>query len=418
MISEYLVYNIFILLFMGFSFFFSGVETAILSANPIRLKVFAEKGNKNAKRALWILDKMEDAINMVLIGNNIANISAASFIAFIATKEFYLNESFLFLIAIVQTIIFLILCEIFPKIVARSRAESFLMLCSYPIVFLMMILKPALGFAVLVTGKLRNMLNIKSSQTNYLKSRDEIGMLFKMGVNDGIIDKSHHGYIDEFLTFNQICANEVMTPLIDVISIERKQGTRMAIKLFDRTNFSRIPVYEERVDNIIGYLHYRDFLKNTNIKNIDEVLKKPHFIPLTKKIHSLFHEMQDNKIPVVFAVNEFGAVEGMVTKEDIAEEIVGEIQTRDHPSTDLIQKQSPRKYIVNGKIDIDFIKRKFGINLEKKSFETLAGFITYQLGKIPKKGDKLVYDKFTFIIEDATDRYVEKVLLILPAKKG
>lgn len=418
MIPNYFIYNLFILFFVGISFFFSGVETAILTANQIRLKVFAEKGNKNAKRAIGILDEMEDAINMVLIGNNIAAISAASFIAFVATKEFNLGETSLFMVAMAQTVIFLILCEIFPKIIARSKAESFLMICSYPVLFFMMLLKPAVKFTQFITRKIRDVLDIKSAQANFLKSRDEMGLLFKLGVDEGIIDESHHDYIDEFLTFNQIYANEVMIPLIDVISIERKQSIRTAIKLFDKTNFSRIPVYEDRVDNIVGYIYYRDFLKNTNIKNIDEVLKFPHFIPLTKKIHSLFHEMQDDKIPIVFVVNEFGAVEGIITKEDIAEEIVGEIQTRDHPGSELIQKQSSKKFLINGKIDIEFFKRMFQINLEKKNFETLAGFITNELGKIPKKGDKLVYDRFTFIVEDATDRYVEKVMLILPSKKS
>jgi CBS domain containing-hemolysin-like protein len=124
--------------------------------------------------------------------------------------------------------------------------------------------------------------------------------------------------------------------------------------------------------------------------------------------------MQEENIPLSFVVNEFGSVEGIVTKEDIAEEIVGEIQTRDHPNEELLKRISGRKCLANGSLDIDFLHRRFGISIEKKGFETLAGFVTSQLGKIPKRGDRLVYQKYTFIVEEATARSVERVMIISP----
>ena len=167
------------------------------------------------------------------------------------------------------------------------------------------------------------MLNLKSARYSFISSRDDIGLLFKMGVSQGVIDEDHHEYIREILSFNEVTAHEVMTPLIDVVSIERKQSIRHCIKLIDATRFSRIPVYEDRVDNIIGYVYYRDLMDDLQIESIDDLLIKPDFVPSTKKIHDLFHMMQEKKVPIVFVVNEFGAVDGIVTKEDIAEEIVG-----------------------------------------------------------------------------------------------
>ena len=184
------------------------------------------------------------------------------------------------------------------------------------------VFRPVTRFSLYFSGRIKTLLGLESGRYSFVSSRDDIGLLFKLGMAHGVIDADHHDYITEILSFNRVTAYEVMTPLIDVVSVERKKGIRHVVRLIEETRFSRIPVYEERVDNIVGYVYYRDLLMDTAVRSIDQVLKEPHFVPSTKKIHELFHEMREMTLTMVFVVNEFGAVEGLVTREDIAEEIV------------------------------------------------------------------------------------------------
>ncbi len=406
---EYLIYEILIGVFVLLSAIFSGTETAVISSNSIKLRALADRGNKLASMSINILDNIEDALSMVLIGNNLANVAATAFIVFVATKAFMFHETDVLMVTTVQTIFFPIFCEILPKTIARSRAETYLMVLSYPIYILLLIFKPPVKVSLVFSSWLKSLLNIDNLKYSVIGSRDEIGTLFKMGEKEGIIDEDHNSFVAEILSFRNLTANEVMTPTIDVFSIEEKQSIKQLIKLIDETRFSRIPVYQERVDNIIGYIHFKELLKNGNVKNISDIVQKPYYVPSTKRISELYLEMQDNNIPLVFVVNEFGGVQGLITDEDIAEEIVGEIQTRDHPEEELIKKTKENRYLLSGSLDIDFFQKQFDVFIEKKGFETIAGFVTYKFGKIPKKGESFEYGGHTFTVFDATDRSVEKV---------
>lgn len=412
--SVYLTYNILVVIFIVLSAFFSGTETALISANIIKLHSIKESGNASAGRALLILENIEEALSTTLIGNNISNIAATAFITFIAARAFALARTELLIVTAIQAIVFLLFCELIPKIVARSKSESFLMFFSLPIYILIVLFKPAVKLSLLFSKKLKDVLHFDNTSYSLAASRDEIGMLFQIGEREGIIDKNHREFVSEILSFHDTTANEVMTPTIDIVSIEKKQSIKQLIRLIDKTLFSRIPVYEDRVDNIIAYVHYRDLLEKKEVGKIEDILHKAHYVPETKKIHEIFLEMQEKGSPLIFVVNEFGAVEGLVTPEDIAEEIVGEIQTRDHTEDELIEMINKKRYTLSGNLDIDFFQRRFSINIEKRGFETIAGFIIYKLGRIPKKGDRVIYKRFTFIVDEATDKSVLRVSLLLP----
>ncbi|MFW5769886.1 MAG: hemolysin family protein [Spirochaetota bacterium] len=412
-----ITYNILTFICIMMSAFFSGSETSLVSSNYILIQNLHERGNMRAGIAMRILENQEDALRMILIGNNIANITATAFITYLATKAYLLEETGLLIVTVVQTLVFLVLCEITPKIVARSKAESYLLLFVHLLSFFFFFLRPLLKLSLLFPNLLTRRLKIEKSSTSIISSRDEIDVMFRLGHKEGIIDDKHHFFVNEILSFNKIKAREVMTPLIDVVSIEKKQGIRQLVKSIEKTRFSRIPVYEDRVDNIIGYVLYKDLLKKSTVQSIDEILRQPYFVPNTKRIYELLSEMREVEKPLVFVVNEHGAVEGLLTDEDIAEEIVGEIQTRDHPEEELIRETSPGRYIIQGDLDIEFFQRKFGIDIIKVDFETVAGFVISKMGKIPREGDKFEHDGFVFQVNEATDRSVEKVLLMRPARK-
>jgi putative hemolysin len=416
-ISHYMLYAVSIVMIMIILFFFSGVETALLTSDRIHLEDMSRTGSRSARRSLAILDNIENAIIMIQIAISIFQISAAAFVTYLATEAFSVDEPTLYLVVAVQTIVFLLMCELSPKIIARARAERFLMLSSYPVAFLMIVFRPLTAFGFAVSGTLKKIAHITDSGRTILKSRDEIDMLFKIGEQEGVIDEEHHVYVSEILSFRDITAREVMTPTIDIMSVELQQDIRDLIDIFARTRFSRIPVYEGRVDNLIGYVFYRDILTNRNCKRIQEVMNKVHYVPTTKKIVELYSEMLENLIPMVCVVNEYGAVVGMVTHEDIAEEIVGEIHSRDQSEEELISELGRERYLVSGKLDIEYFMKRFHVPTEKKGFETLSGFIASRMGKIPKKGDRFSYDSYTFTIEEATERSIDKVILQSIKKK-
>ncbi|MFC1669429.1 hemolysin family protein [Spirochaetota bacterium] len=414
----YIIYEVSVFILILLSAFFSGSEISLVSSNRITLETYARTGNKRARRALGIIDNIEDAIVMILIGNNIANIMATAFITFIATMAFSMKEGEIVIVTIIQTVVFLILCEVSPKVVAKAKAEKFLMFFSLPLKALIIILKPLVNISVMILNVLKKLLNMRERNQSLVTSRDEINYFFQLGEKTGAIDEENQFYVSEILSFRKITAMEVMTPTIDIVSIKTDETINELVMLIDETRFSRIPVYEERVDNITGYIFYRDIMKDVNVKNVSDIfIHKPLYVPATKNIYELYKDLQEATVHMAFVVNEHGAVIGLITPEDIAEEVVGEIQTGDHEMEDLITRVDEKKYLVNGSLDIEYFQRKFSVDIEKKGFETVAGFITYLMGKIPKIGEKIKYGGITFIVDDATDRSVEKVFILIQSRK-
>ncbi|MCX8122914.1 MAG: hemolysin family protein [Spirochaetes bacterium] len=413
----YIGTQLLILLFTFLSAYFSATETAIVSSNIINIQNLINKGVKKARSLLHIIENPDSALVMVLIGNNISNIGATAFITFFASKALFIKDTMLFIVTIAQTIFFLIFCELFPKIVSRSKPEKFLLYTYWLFYFFSITLKPLIAIVLKISTIVKNRFNTNEIKPLPISSRDEIDTLFKAVEKEGIIESQHYIYFNEILSFRDVRANEVMTPLIDIISVEKNQPIKHCIRLIEKTRFSRIPVFDQRVDNIIGYIYYQDLLKNKSVKNIEQILRKPYFVPSTKKIYELINEMEEHEVSMVFVVNEYGAVEGLLTDEDIAEEIVGEIQTRDHPQDDSIKEIAPWKFSVAGNIDIEYFQRRFGIKIEKHDFETLAGFLLYILGYIPEIGQKVHYQDITFQIEEATDRAIERVIVSIPRRK-
>ncbi len=414
---ENLIYWTAIMFLILLSAFFSGTETSLVSTRRTRMELYRKNGSKAAGRALYILDNMEDAIGMVLIGNNIANIAATAFIVYLFSRAYAWNNTELMGVTVVQTIIFLIFCEVSPKIIARSLAGSYLMFFSYPVIMLMTAMKPIIGISLVFTRLVRRAVGSTDGHQPLVTTREEIDILFRIGEEEGIIDEEDQEFVSEILSFRELTAIEVMTPTIDIVSVEQKGSLRQLVEVFVQSKFTRIPVYEDRVDNITGYVFYRDVLTNWDAESISELVYAPVYVPATKNIAGLFQEMQEENLPMVFVVNEHGAVIGMVTHEDIAEEVVGEIEAHEDSAEDLIVKIKKDRYLVSGSIDIEYFMKKFPLVIEKKGFETVAGFITSLMGKIPREGERVEYGNYTFIIDEATPRSVER-MVIVPGKKA
>ena len=414
--TELLIYKVVIVIFVILSASFSCFETAIISSKRITIETLSKGGSRRAFWSLKILDNIDDAIGMVLICSNICTIGAAAFITYLITKIYFYNDTQLFAATVVQTIFFLIFCEITPKIISRANSEKLLLLFSLPILVLMKIFKPLISFALFFSSGITKLFKIESGGVSSIGSRDDIADIISIGKKDGVIDEEENIYLSEILSFKNAKAFEIMIPTVDIISVDINDSYKNIISVIERTRFSKLPVYRNREDNFVGYIYYRDILKNPGSK-IEEIIIEPVFIPETKNILDFYNMMHRSRIPLVFVVDEYGNTTGMVTFEDIAEEIVGEIQTGDHPSEEHITKVNEKKYILSGRLDIDYFQRYFKIEIQKLHFETLGGFIMSLTGDIPDKGDHVKYRDNEFVIEEVGVRTIEKVLLILPKKK-
>jgi putative hemolysin len=365
---------------------------------------------------LQILDNLDDAIGMVLIGNNICNIGAAAFITYIIAKVFLYNDTQLIIVTVIQTIFFLIFCEITPKIISRANSEKLLLLFSFPILVLIKLFKPLINFSLFFSETIARMFKIEPGDVSPISSRDDIATIISIGKKEGIIDEEENIYLSEILSFKSAQAFEIMIPAVDIISVDINDSYKNIISVIERTKFSKLPVYKAREDNFIGYIYYRDILKNPHSK-IEEIIMEPVFIPETKNIFDIYNKMHKERIPLIFVVDEYGNTTGMVTFEDIAEEIVGEIQSGDHPIEEHITKINETRYMLSGRLDIDYFQRYFNIEIQKSHFETLGGFIMSLSGDIPDKGDHIKYKGNEFVIEEVGNRAIDRVLLILPKKR-
>jgi putative hemolysin len=413
--SNYFIYNILVLLFILTSIFFSALETAIIASRRLSLETLSNSGKKSAVRSLYIIDNIDTALTMVLIGNNISNICATAFITFVVTKALHFDDSMLLGVTLVQTVFFLVFCEITPKIVAKSKAEKFLMIVSSLAIFLMKIMTPIIKVSLFFTRFIAGGIMSVNVTKDPVKSRDDIDAFFQIGKNEGVIDEDRHEYLEEILSFKHTLAYEVMTPIIDVISVGVNTSIRELVNLIASKKFSRIPVYEGEEDNFIGYVYYKDIVLSKP-DSIKDIILPPVFIPETKNIFEIFKDIQKKRHPFYFVVNEYGDTTGILTFEDIAEEIVGDIQTDDHPEEKYISQVSDRKFILSGRMDIDYFQRYFSLKIEKHHFETLAGFLLSLFGKIPATGERIKYGDCEFIIDKMTGRTIEWVQFILPPK--
>jgi putative hemolysin len=404
------IYCAIIVLFTFMLFFFSLSETAIVSANRSIILSRKDRGIPFAGSALFILDRSDETLSLILIGSNISSIGATAFITLVATRFYHFNETALLVVTVIQTAVFLLLCEALPKILSRFNADNVIVVISSPLKLLLILFRPIVKGALSVSVLLKSRYHGEKA-TSSERSRDEINALFRLGNISGLIDETRRTYISEILSLHKINVIEALTPTINIISIEINSSVQALVDLIAKSRFSRIPVYENRVDNIIGYVYYRDIisLKEINSVSIRDLMSQPVYVPLTKSLYFLYREMQITKNYIVFAVNEYGAVVGMVTREDIAEEIVGEIQTRDHHRDELIRKNADGSLMINGSLDIDIFARLLSINIEKKGFETVSGFVSYLAEKIPREGDILQYDGVVITVGKASERKVSEI---------
>lgn len=388
------------------SAYFSATETAFSCANKIKLKNMVQNGNKKAKKVLNICNNYDKMLSTILIGNNIVNIGSAS-LSTLLFIDLLGNEKGPTISTIVLTIIVLIFGEISPKTIANQNPEKFAMFSAPILALLMKILTPINYLFSLwknILAKIfKTPINTGVTEEELLTMVDEVA-------NDGNIDKEEKDLIKNAIEFNDLIVGDIYTPRIDITAIEKNSKIEEIKNIFDSTAFSRIPIYDKDIDHIIGVLNQKDFYTKVinNSENFEKILKPVKLVTKNKKINELLKELQKEKMHIAIVINEFGETIGLVTLEDIVEEIVGDIwDEHDEVSID-IEKVSDEEYIVSGKANLEEVLSIFNKQKIEES-QTVGGWIMETLSRLPKKDDEFIYENLKIKVISMNDKRVDKV---------
>lgn len=404
-------YIIFIVLLVLSSAFFSASETAFSSLNRIKLKCLANNGNKKAKETLEIVDNYPKFISTVLVGNNLVNIASATLATILFTKLFINNGALIS--SIVMTIIVIIFGEICPKRIAKGRAEEFAIAITPIISFFIFIFKP-LTIIFDSIGNLAEKLFKKQEDEEY--NSEELVTMVEEAEDNGDMEKQEADLITNAIEFNDQDVKEVYTPRVDVVAANNNDSLDDIEKKFRETGYSRLPYFVDSIDNIKGVIHEKDFyqiyFKNSNRK-LDSILQKVIYTNENVKISNVLRQLQASKSHLAVVVDEYGGTQGIITMEDILEELVGEIYDEHDEVIEYFKKINDYEYVVNCDAEIDDFFEYFNIQTDDDDYDynTVSGFIIDEFDKIPSINDKIVYKNLEIIVRKANEKEVEELFI-------
>ena len=392
------------------SAYFSATETAFTSANRIRLKSLAGDGNKKAKEVLDLSDNFDNLLSTILVGNNIVNIAMSS-LATVFFLQLYPKYGATIATAVI-TIVVLVFGEISPKSVAKEKAESFAMFSAPFISAIMTVLTPVNWIFSQWKKLLAKVFNVDGVRPI---TEDELLTIVEEAETEGGIDEGQSELIQNAIEFNELEAWDVLTPRVDIEAIEIDEDKEEIAKLFRETGFSRLPVYEDDLDNILGVLNQKDFhnyIRNTDLP-VSAYVKPVIFVAGSMKISQLLKRLQTAKAHIAIIVDEYGGTSGLVTMEDIIEELIGEIYDEHDGDQlqDIVQQQDGSYRVLCGS-NIDKMFDYFDVD-EDMDCNTVNGWVVLQIDKLPEVGDHFVYEadfkRFDVTVIKADDRKAHEI---------
>lgn len=397
---------LFILLLL--SAFFSSSETAYSSLNRIRIMKMSEAGDKRATIVLELLNDFDRFLSAVLIGNNIVNIASSS----IATLLFvaYFGNIGVTLSTVVMTIVVLTFAEISPKTIAKESPEYFAVLFARPLKLLMVLVYPLTLFFSGIKKLLVLLLPRKDMGPSI--TEEELLTLVEEAVQEGSIDEEDEILIKNVVEFNDLEVQDIFTPRLEIISVNNKKTLEEISDIFRETGLSRLPYYEQSIDEVLGVLNQKDFYYDVLVgeKKLSEVVKPVLYIPKSMRISELMKKFQIEQCHIAIVVDEYGGTEGLVTLEDVVEELVGEIWDEFDNRQSEFKKLSDSQYLVKGSAEFDILEELFGIENDTSS-STLGGYIMTTLGHVPTAGETLEIGSLNLEIKKMQNHRVDEVLI-------
>lgn len=406
--------------------FFASAEMAIVSLNKNKIKLLAEEGNKKAQLLLKLMEEPTKFLSTIQVGITLAGFfssaSAATGLSnnlaqFLGRLSIpYSGQIALIVVTIILSYITLVFGELFPKRVALQKSEAIAMFSVRPILYVSKVALPFIKLLSASTNVLVNIAGLEKEGLDERVSKEEIKSLVEVGQENGVINETEKEMINSIFEFDDKLASEVMTPRTDVYLIDIEKPLCEYLDELLEERYSRIPVYEGDNDNIIGILYMKDFFveaKRHGFENVDikSILQSPYFVPETKNIDELFKELQSSKKHLAVLIDEYGGFSGIVTIEDLIEEVMGDINDEYDDEEPGICKIDNNTFIIDGMLSIDDFNENFHVGIESDDCDTVGGFIIDLLGRIPKSAEEknLVYDNFVFKIEEVKEKRIEKL---------
>ena len=401
--------SIIIILFcIVMSAYFSATETAFSTLNKTRIKALADKGSKRAQKVLKIADDFDGMLSTILIGNNIVNILSAS-LATILFVHWIDDKSGPTVSTVVMTIVVLIFGEISPKSIAKENAESFAMFSAPILKFFTVILAP-FNFAFMGLKALLSKI-FKSSGDKSITEEELITIIDEAETGGGI-DKHESELIRSAIEFNDLDVVDIITPRVQVVAVGSDMSPEEILKVFDDNGFSRLPVYNDDIDNIVGVINEKDFHKSYGkITDIKSITKPILYTTPTTKISALLRQLQKQKSHIAIVIDEYGGTLGIVTLEDILEELVGEIWDEHDEVIEPIKKVGENTYRVLCTTSLDDMFKFFRINRNGKDYasNTVSGWVIEELGRLPAEGDSFAFDNLEITVAKTDLKRVEEI---------
>jgi CBS domain containing-hemolysin-like protein len=389
--------------------FFSGSETAFMSANRVRIRELVNEGDKKAERVDKLLEDQTKLLTTILIGNNLVNIAASAIATSIAIDIF--GSKGVGIATGVVTLVILVFGEITPKSIGNNNPIKYAKLASVILLWLEKLLYPIILFFTILIKKLIGQDKMISSA---FISEEEVRRFVNVSEEEGAIKESEKEMIQSVFEFDDIVVKEIMVPRIDMVCVSKESSIEEIVDLAVEKGHSRIPVFEESIDDIIGLIYVKDLLqllqKGKENLTLEDLIKPIYFIPESKQINKLLKEMQNRREHMAVILDEYGGTSGLITIEDLLEEIVGDIQDEFDLEDKQINLINNKEILVDARVDLDDLNEILPIPLlDEESYETISGFVLHKLGYLPEEKEVIELDGITIEIEKIDEHRIQKL---------
>lgn len=392
---------------------FSASEIAFIVANKLKIEVRARKKMTGAQTTLNFTKRPERYFSTVLVGNNIANVACSSIATALFGLYFGWSE---FIILIVVSFSLLLLGEIIPKTVARDTADSVVITFALFIRIVRFLLYPLVWLSEKASGMLLAFLRVDTDDVKHFFSRSDINQLIRESSESGEVDTENGTMLVKAMSLADQKVYEVMIPRTEIVAVDQSSTLQEVIRAFRRSGHSRLPVYKDTLDQIVGVVYAHDlFHRPRSLKNI---IREVLFVPESKNSADMLREFRQRGITIAIAVDEYGGTAGLVTTEDVIEELVGEIHDEYDVEEVICEKINETTYMLSGRVEIDYINEKYSIGIPTGDYETVAGYVMSTAGTIPREGEVVQAGLFTLTVVNATKNKIKLVRLEIDNQGG
>ncbi|MCI8282075.1 MAG: HlyC/CorC family transporter [Lachnospiraceae bacterium] len=399
--------------------FFSSAETALTTCNRIKMRTLADNGNARAKRVLKITDDSGKMLSAILVGNNIVNLTASSLSTSIAIRLG--GNAFVGIATGIITLLILIFGEISPKTLATLHADSISLAYSGVISLLMKLLTPVIFLVNKLAMAFLFLLRIDPSKGQNTMTEDELRTIVDVSHEEGVIETEERVMINNVFDFGDAQAKAIMVPRIDMTFADIDSTYEELLDIFQEDHFTRLPVYEGSTDNVIGIINMKDLLlcEDREHFSVRDILRKPYYTYEHKNTSELLIEMRQSSINIAIVLDEYGATAGLITLEDLLEEIVGEIRDEyDDDEEDPIQKINDYEYMVQGSMNLDDLSEQLDLDLTSEDYDSIGGYMIGLLDHLPTVGETITTPDDVFLrVEDMEKNRIHKIFMRIPQKK-